>query len=321
MMRISCFALLVACTSRHATVGNGLIAFPASDADDHQQLYLIEPDGSDATQITFDGESSLPSWSPDGQQLVFVTREPNAAPMLTIADADGGNARALVVGDAPTWGPDDRIAFSIGDPAEIWVVDAGGGTPTQLTHGGDHRGRVHASWSGDGSRLVYMELAPQDPSTDDTSNGCPALPVQPELWSVAADGSDPRPATTSGGYYNVDDRGATINSAFDANAPGWSPASDAIVFWGGQEQCFGQIWSVAHDGSHRVQLTHAPAGTHNDDPEFSPDGTKVLFTTDRAGRPELWMMNADGSDQHFVAANHPGPGPGDSAWQPVVEAR
>ncbi|MBI4658680.1 MAG: PD40 domain-containing protein [Verrucomicrobia bacterium] len=305
----------------------GRIAFPGRDQQGRQQLFTIRIDGTDRRQLTFENNNSMPSWSPDGARLVCVSRTP--APNLTIMDEDGGNKRTLVLGDAPDWGPNGQIAYTSADqtghtrptpgrqPAEIWVVDAkGGGTPRQVTSGGNHGGRVHPSWSPDGKRLVFMQLTHQDPATDDTSNGCPALPVRAELWIIDADGAHPRLLTTTG-FSNHDASGQLINSANDANAPDWSPAGDVITFWSGQEGCYGQVWRINADGSGRTQLTKAPIPSHNDDPAWSPDGRRILFTTDRNGRPETWVMDADGSHPRFLTASKPGPGPGDAAWQPV----
>lgn len=297
--------------------GNGVIAFPGEDAHRRQQIFTITIDGRNRTQLTVDGENSMPSWSPDGQRLAYVSRTPGAIPAIWVMDSDGGNKRRLIVGDSPDWGPDGRIAYASPDqPAEIWVVDHAAGTPRKVTAGGSHGGRVHPSWSPDGKRLVYMQLTPQDASSDDVSNGCPSLNMRAELWIINADGSDAH-MLTSAGFANVDSGGQLINSAADANAPDWSPVGDSISFWSGQENCYGQVWRVNADGSQRTQLTRAPVPSHNDDPAWSPDGTQVLFTTDRNGRAELWVTNADGSNPRFVTESKPGPGPGDAAWQPT----
>jgi TolB protein len=123
--------------------------------------------------------------------------------------------------------------------------------------------------------------------------------------------------TADAGFSNVDANGQLINSARDANAADWSPAGDDIAFWAGQESCFGQIWRIRADGAGRTPLTEHPIPSHNDDPAWSPDGQRVLFTTDRCGRAELWVMDADGSNERFVTENAPGPGPADAAWQPI----
>jgi TolB protein len=49
------------------------------------------------------------------------------------------------------------------------------------------------------------------------------------------------------------------------------------------------------DGSDARRLTNDPA--FDGDPQWSPDGTQILFTTDRAGNFDIWVMNVDGSGQ------------------------
>lgn len=308
-------------TSGSTVVQNGIIAFPGRDAQGRQQLFTINPDGSNRRQLTFENNNSLPNWSSDGQRLVYVARTPT--PYITTMNADGSNRHTLRVGDSPDWGPNDLIVYANSDttqggspPSEIWVMGADGSNPHPVTIGGAHYGRAHPSWSPDGTRIVYLQLTPQNPADDDTSHGCPALPARAELWVINADGTNAR-LLTPPGFVNVNENGQVINSANDANAPDWSAAGDVISFWSGQEGCYGQVWRINADGTGRTQLTHAPIPSHNDDPAWSPDGTKVLFTTDRNQRIETWMMDADGSNAHFLTECSPGPGPGDSAWQPV----
>jgi Tol biopolymer transport system component len=301
--------------------GRGLIAFPGSDVNGAQQLYTIASEGSALRQITFEGDNSMPSWSPDGARLVCGFSSPLAGSVLTIMDADGQRRRPLTAGAAPDWGPSGEIAFcwapAPGRPAEVFAIGADGGPPRQITSGGNHGGRVHPSWSPDGTRIVYAQLTPQDATQDDARNGCPALPFRVELWITSADGHNRRLLTRRGSS-NVDADGHVINSADDANAPDWSPVGEDIAFWSGQEQGFGQIWRIRADGAGRTQLTHEPLPSHDDDPAWSSDGARILFSTDRGGRPELWVMDSDGANPRFIAPNRPGPGPADAAWQPVV---
>ena len=41
-----------------------------------------------------------------------------------------------------------------------------------------------------------------------------------------------------------------------------------------------------------------PRSWNNVAPTWSPDGSQIAFLTDRTGRWEIWVMQADGSDQH-----------------------
>jgi TolB protein len=46
------------------------------------------------------------------------------------------------------------------------------------------------------------------------------------------------------------------------------------------------------------RLTTAPG--IDTDPSFSPDGTRILFESDRSGSQQLYVMNADGSAQRRI---------------------
>lgn len=62
------------------------------------------------------------------------------------------------------------------------------------------------------------------------------------------------------------------------------------------------VFSMNIDGSNQVQLT--PSDVNNDqDPTFSPNGTKIAFTSERDGDYEIFVMNADSSNQTQVTFN------------------
>lgn len=55
------------------------------------------------------------------------------------------------------------------------------------------------------------------------------------------------------------------------------------------------IFKMASDGTALHALTHGPSRSMNVEPAVSPDGTKIAFSSDRGGRPMVYVMNADGS--------------------------
>ncbi|MEZ4645777.1 MAG: hypothetical protein R3E31_24135 [Chloroflexota bacterium] len=49
------------------------------------------------------------------------------------------------------------------------------------------------------------------------------------------------------------------------------------------------------DGSNQVNISNHPA--HDSEPEWSPDGTKLVFISRRDGNYEIYIMDSDVSNQ------------------------
>lgn len=55
------------------------------------------------------------------------------------------------------------------------------------------------------------------------------------------------------------------------------------------------IFKMSVDGTQLRALTHGPNRSMNVEPAISADGSKIAFSSDRLGRPMVFVMNADGS--------------------------
>ncbi len=81
------------------------------------------------------------------------------------------------------------------------------------------------------------------------------------------------------------------------NAPEISPDGKSIVF-----MCWtpasdqNQVWIMNRDGSNPHRLFKGDGW----DPTWSPDGSQVLFASDRGGPVQLYVGNADGSHIHQI---------------------
>lgn len=71
--------------------------------------------------------------------------------------------------------------------------------------------------------------------------------------------------------------------------PTLTPDGSRVVYHDG-----GDIWVVGVDGSNPVQLTSGPATDWES--IVSPDGTTVVFASDRSGNDDLWSVGIDGGE-------------------------
>jgi len=85
----------------------------------------------------------------------------------------------------------------------------------------------------------------------------------------------------------------------------WSPEGKRIAFYGKYDER--KTWSIHTiniDGTNRKRLTHAK-NKWDSSPAWSPDGRKIVFSrsysnTEGIWTEELWIMNADGSEQKQI---------------------
>ncbi len=74
-----------------------------------------------------------------------------------------------------------------------------------------------------------------------------------------------------------------------------------------------EIYTMRADGGDRVKLT--TANTTQATPRWSPDGTKIAFSTARDGNSEIYVMNADGSSPANIS-NFPSNAEFSPSWSP-----
>jgi tol-pal system beta propeller repeat protein TolB len=162
----------------------------------------------DAHAITNFTSSTLghPSWSPDGQRIVFSTNT-DGDEEIAVINADGSGFTALTNNSArdfdPSFSPDGtQIVFAsdLNSPgyAKIFSMMADGSQITQLT---EVANSYSPAWSPDGSRIAYVN--------DQQGDG--------DIYVMDADGQRSTLLT-------VDDNGAEDRS------PAWTPDGRWIVF-------------------------------------------------------------------------------------------
>ena len=190
------------------TAGAGTIAYATSNGSVSSLLNVTDADGG-STQLLLDN-AFAPGWSPDGTKLAIDTNNG-----LKTIDADGTNRQLIVSAPGanaqdPAWSPDgSKIAYATDDTPDgngIWVVPAGGGTPTELL--GITPEVVTPVWSPDGSKIAFLRQSGVGASTWN-------------IWIMNANGSSPTELVTTF---------APDPGAFGDRNLAWSPDGTKLLF-------------------------------------------------------------------------------------------
>ncbi len=313
--RFSTFALLffvmVASEPASATFpgANGVIAFERIFFRSDAEIFAINPDGTGEHNLTKnDRYDNNPAYSPDGRWIAFESNNPQGPNIdIWVMNSTGGHqvdiSRNPGPDLAPAWSPDGEwIAFwqqHFDGTGDVWVMRRDGSHQRRLTNavGAD----AQPTWSPDGKLIAFISNR-DDP---DPVNCLPAA-CNFEIYVM-----DP---------FGENETRVTNDPAFEEN-PNWSPDGTRLLYDACRlDDCFGsfpnyEIFELAVFGgevrSRRLTFVEGIDSM----PAYSPDGTKIVFRTDRTHDTGLWMMNADGSDQHELVNTSYGEMLPD--WQPV----
>lgn len=114
----------------------------------------------------------------------------------------------------------------------------------------------------------------------------------------------------------------TNNSVIDAHSD-WGPGDSLLVFSSWQDSAgiptgTADIFTMRTDGSQVVRLTDSP--WEDNDAEWSPDGVHIAFKSNRAtqvaAREEIYIMDADGSNQTRLTTTAGWQSDHDPGWSP-----
>ncbi len=226
---------------------NGKIAFVSTRDAGSEEIYTINPDGTDLQRLTNNGVSDeMPAWSADGDRIAF---ERGSA--IAVMNADGSGQQQIAT-DArlPAWSPSGlRIAFAR-DQA-LWTMNADGSDQTPIAEMED----AVPAWAPSGARIAM--------------SGC--------CFAPASDASSILTVNPGG------DALAVLVDGGGSLQPNWSPDGSRIVFT--SDNGLEVMTSGGGDRQVRGSCLEPAFSPQGDQIVCAKDGEIVIINADGTGTP------------------------------------
>lgn len=229
------------------------------------EMCIVDSSGGLPRQIPFDPVRAVNisfriSLSPDGSVLAFVHQPAILPPLggIYTISVHGGIANRLTAADrpsfSPAFSPDGRKIAFVRDDNNVWVIEAGGSAPVQVSNLGT---ALFPIWSPDGTMIAFVRWF----GTGYTSQMC--------IFRLTGD----RGLISEPTVINLPQRAST-------RLAGWTTDNQIGIMMMPEEKV--ALFTVPASGGKPAQLTD---GGRPMSPKWSPDGSKIFFLSHRREDP------------------------------------
>lgn len=261
----------------------------------------------------------LPSVSPSGQAIAFLSNR-SGTNDIYLTSPDGAHLIRLTnnaaMESAPFWSAGDRVVFSVwaDNASTVYAASENAIEPKII---GKSNGRSPII-SPDGKKLIYS--AGQFPSlhieeSDLDGSGVRQLSKVPSSQFNAVYSPDQKLIAFARAdstrqlqvfVMNADGTGERQLTRFSADDgspqwPAWSPDGSRLAIQSGRynrnapAENTAHIWIIDVKSGGATKLAAHSRPYLDETPSWFPDGKRIAFQSDRSGRMEIWVMNADGT--------------------------
>lgn len=249
-----------------------------------------------------DTKEVYPSWSPEGQKILFVSYGVMSEGVFLIKP-DGSEIQEIRGGIEPSWSPDGNIIMIdiFNESRDIVLMDIETQNITRLTYNGNSLKEYEPKYSPDGKKIAFNGASKRTDVYIIDSSGA-------NLQKIAENASSPEwsPDGKNIAYYTYDD----VNEIWITHPDGtnkkkiftdyrysivdryrWTPDSKYLLLNNGSNI----ITKVDIDNPSDIEYIYDPVANWN--PKYSPDGNFVTFVSSMdGGNPDLFVARSNGSD-------------------------